>query len=415
MTTLMKKQFLILLCVSIFVHFSNAQQLDYFIAQGLQNSPLLNDYRNTLNAAAVDSLLIKAANKPQVNNHSQILYAPAYKNFGYDDANTNGGTYSSVVDVSQVIFNRNVLQNKYNNASLQKQSLQNTLKISMVDLKKAITTQYLTAFADYADMKNNSAYLELLNQHKAMLKQLVEHGVYKQSDYVSLIIEMQTAQIDLSQQQTQIMNDVFALKQLCGITDTTRFKPEKPALAVAQTVNISTSPLFMQFKLDSLKITNEHEGIDVSYKPKIGWYADAGLLSADPAQLYRHLGYSIGLNMCIPIFDGHQRSLQYRKLDMRENTRSQYASYFKKQYSGRVQQLTQQLQMTQQSLDLTNVQLSTTNELLAMLKTQLNNGNATIVDLINTMKNYLLVTRNINKLHMQECGIINELNYLMQQ
>jgi len=412
---LMKFRILVALFISLLFSTARAQQLDYFINKGLQSSPLLNEFRNQLQASNADSLLISAAQKPQVTSQSQIMYAPFNKYVGYDDALTNGGFYGSVVGVSQYIFNKKIFQNKYENISIQKQELTNTSKISTSDIKKAITIQYITAFTNYQELKNCQKYLELLNRHKNILKVLVEQGVYKQSDYLSLIIESQSSEIEISQLKTQLKTDEYALKQLCGISDTSRFTPEIPSIKKAQAVNSANSPLFMQFKIDSLKITNEKQSIALNYKPKVNWFADAGLISSNPLLLYRHLGFSVGVNMSIPIYDGHQRDLENKKVSIKENSRLNYETYFKNQYTNQILQLNDELESTQQSLEMMKQQLQTTNELAEMLKTQLNTGNASIIELINNMKNYLSASRTMNRLQVREFEIINELNYLMLQ
>ena len=396
----------------IFLYFAKAQQLDYFINKGLQNSPLLNEFRNQLQTADADSLLVLATRKPQVNSHSQILYTPSYNYFGYDNVTPY---YGSVVDISQNIFYKKIWENKFEAIRLQKQELGNTSKLSTGELKRGITAQYLTAFTDNQELKNSRTYLDVLNQHKTILKTLVEQGVYKQSDYLSLLIEAQTTEIEISQLQTQVKSDEYSLKQLCGIIDSATLTPELPPLAIPQQKDISTSPLFVRFKIDSLKIGNERQSITLNYQPKINWFADAGLISTDPLVMYRHLGFSVGLSMSIPIYDGHQRTLETKKLDIKENTRLSYENYFRNQYSSQIRQLNDELQSTRKSLEMMNHQLQTTKELAEMLKTQLNIGNASIVELITNMKNYLSVLRVMNRLHVREFEIINELNYLMFQ
>ncbi|MEN6618037.1 MAG: TolC family protein [Rikenellaceae bacterium] len=411
----MKKLFLICLFCSILFSLAKAQQLEYFITRGLMNNPMLNEYNNNVRTSVTDSLLVAATNKPQVNSNSQILYAPSHKSFGYDEAVTNGGNYSSVVDVSQYIFNRRDLKNRYESINLQKQKWQNGAKISAADMRKVITNLYLTTYADYNEVTNSSSYLTLMNQHKEILKQLVQQGIYRQSDYLSLVIEVQTAEIDLSRFKAQLVKDVYILRQICGIDDTTPFAPEMPALVTTLPVNPGDSPLFKQYKLDSLRIINERQSFDIRYVPKISWFSDAGIMSSDPARLYKNVGYSLGLNMSFPIFDGHQRKLDRQKFSIQENTRSSYENYFKIQYSSQVKQLNAELYSTRQTLDMLNTQLSTTKELVSLLKSQMNEGNVSIIELIGTMKNYISVNRTACQLQMREFEIINELNYLMQQ
>ncbi|HLZ88121.1 MAG TPA: hypothetical protein VKQ52_12795, partial [Puia sp.] len=51
-------------------------RLDFYVDQALQNSPLLKDYQNQLQAGQVDSQLIRAGYRPQVTGSSVNLWAP---------------------------------------------------------------------------------------------------------------------------------------------------------------------------------------------------------------------------------------------------------------------------------------------------------------------------------------------------
>jgi Tfp pilus assembly protein PilO len=119
--------------------------------------------------------------------------------------------------------------------------------------------------------------------------------------------------------------------------------------------------------------------------------------------------------MSFPIYDGHQRDIQNKKLSISENTRAQYQGYFKNQYASQIRQLNDALLSTEKSLEMMKKQLQSTTDLAELLKSQLNNGNASIIELISNMKNYLLANRNMNRLQVREFEIINELNYLMLQ
>src|SRR4051812_37535012 len=82
---------------------AQTRSLDFFISNGLQNSPLLKDYAEQIKLNAYDSSMISASNKPQLNGIGQIMMAPTYHGFGYDAAVTNGGNYEAVASVSQTI------------------------------------------------------------------------------------------------------------------------------------------------------------------------------------------------------------------------------------------------------------------------------------------------------------------------
>jgi outer membrane protein TolC len=415
----MIKHFLVLFhfCVLFFSLYAQSpvQTLDYFIQHGMNNSPLLKDYQNQLNAATVDSLLIRAGQRPRVDANAQILYAPTASMFGYDEAITNGGNYSGVVGISQYFLNGRDLKNKYEGVSLQKRSLSNASKISVNDLKRLITNQYLTAYADYSSLSFNKTFMKLMNDEKGIVQKLSESGIYKQTDYLSLLIEVQTQEISMGQMANQYYKDILLLNQLSGINDTVSVELSFPEITRKAPPDLSLSPLFMQYKIDSLKITNEKKAVEIRYLPKLNWFADAGLMSADPTILYQHFGTSAGINFTIPIYDGKQRKLEYQKLDFSEDTRFQYENYFKKQYNQQMIQLNAELTANETMLEQLKKQLITAEQLIYMIKVQLEVGNISITEFVNATKNYHSISKDIIQTKINILQSTNEINYLLQQ
>src|SRR5258708_1871273 len=81
--------------------FSQDKNLDFYLQQALQNSPLLKDYRNQLQSALADSELIRASYRPQVTGSSINTYAPVIHGWGYDQAISNGGNFSTQAGVNK--------------------------------------------------------------------------------------------------------------------------------------------------------------------------------------------------------------------------------------------------------------------------------------------------------------------------
>ena len=312
-----RKFFLILIlsCLTLVAH-NQTRNLEFYLNEAVHNSPLLNDYRNQINQAVTDSLIIGATRKPLVEAKSQLQYSPYYHNFGYDEVITDGGNYSAVLGVSQNIFNRRALKNKYEAVEIQKRTVNNSSRISTNELKKIITDQYLTSFSGYTDFKFNKTFLELFMKENEIVKQFVKNGVVKQTDYLSFLVETQTQEILVNQLKSQYVKDLMLLNQLCGLNDTVWYELVEPELKIQGTPEITKSPSFIQYKIDSIRIENEKLAIDIQYKPKINWFADAGFLTSNPWNFYRHFGYSAGLSLNIPVYDGKQRTLQNRNLNL---------------------------------------------------------------------------------------------------
>ncbi|MDP4291245.1 MAG: TolC family protein [Bacteroidota bacterium] len=411
-----KRVFLLSTLISVVLSVNaQKQSLDYYIEKALQNSPLLKDYQNQIASSGVDSLLIRATQKIQADVTSQLTYAPVVSGWGYDEAITNGANIVGLMGIKQEIMNKKVLETRFKGLDIQKQAVANSVKISVNDVKKSVTNQFLTAYGDYNDIEFSRGQLKIMNDQLAILKRLTENGVYKQSDYLSLLAEIQAQEMLITQLTGQYASDIQLLNQLCGINDNRDVELGTPSLSEIQTVNPGQSPLFMQFKIDSIKIENEKKAIADEVKPKLNWFADAGLTSSTISDVYRHFGVSAGLSLTVPIYDGGQRKLETQKLTLSENTRSSYQSFFKSQYEQQIYQLYGELSNLAKVDEQVKKQLATSKDLIGITRTQLSNGTIPITDYLNALRNHTLINRMINQNEIKRLLLINELNYLKQQ
>jgi outer membrane protein TolC len=395
--------------------FNQTRNLEFYLDQGIHNSPLLNDYRNQIRSASSDSLLIRAAKNPLVEVKSQLLYAPSYRNFGYDEIVTDQGNYTAVMGVSQPLFNKREINNKYEAVDIQKRTLNNSSQISINELKKVITEQYLTSFASYTDFLFNKNFLELLEKENVIVKQFVNNGIAKQTDYLSLLVETQSEEMLVTQIKSQYRKDLMLLSQLCGLNDSTWYELTDPRIEMKGAPDITKSPAYIQYKIDSIRIENEKTAIDIRYKPKINWFADVGFLTSNPWNFYNHFGYSAGVSLNIPVYDGKQRGIEKQKLGFNENSRQAYQDTYYKQYFQQIQQLNLELSSLNEMSSLVENQLRTSEQLLSTLKEQLESGIIQMTEYINAIKNFKTTSRSINLLKMQKFQVINEMNFLLTQ
>lgn len=413
----MIKRFLLILflvCQSPVI-FNQTRNLSYYLENGLQNSPLLKDYNNQINSALIDSLLIRSAKLPQVEARSTLLYSPVYGKFGYDEVVTDGGLYTGVVGVTQNILNRRDISNKFQAVNIQRQSAVNSSKISAAELKRMITSQYIAAYSDFNELSFNKSFLELANRENEIVSKFVSQGLCKQTDYLSLQVETQTQEILINQLSSQFEKDLRQLNQLCGVNDTTVYGISFPELTLAGSHDISKSPLFLQYKIDSLRIDNEKAAVDIKYLLKMNWFADAGFLSSTPFNFYSHFGYSAGVSLSIPIYDGNQRNHEKQKLTIAENTRSSYQTNFKRQYDQQIRQLNEELKALQQITSRLEKQLATSLQLVNALRGQLETGIIQMTEYINAIKNLRSINKYLSDNRIRIQLVINELNYLVTQ
>jgi outer membrane protein TolC len=291
----------------------------------------------------------------------------------------------------------------------------NSSKISSNELNKLITDQYLVAYSAFSNLLFNRSFLELINKENEIVKQFVTRGIYKQTDYLALMVETQSQEITVNQLENQFGKELSSLNLLCGLTDTVKYELEKPEINNNSKADISKSPSYLKFRIDSIRIENEKTAIDLRYRPKISWFADAGFLTSYPWNFYRHFGYSAGVSLNIPVYDGKQQSLEKQKLAFEQNTRSYYQTSYKKQYNTQIEQLNNELKSLNEIFARTQSQLNTSGQLVNELREQLEAGLIQMTDYINAIKNYRTINSTINLLGIQKLQIINEMNYLLTQ
>jgi len=408
----MKWFFSIILCtLTCSVSLGQAYTLDHYLETAKSNSPLLRDLHNQIASNSVDSLRLLAGYKPQVNLNSGGLLAPYIDGYGYSGAITNEHTLNALLAANQAIVSKKNLDAQLQTITLQSQSIGNSSKISEQDLKKAITTQYITAYGDLQQFKFNQEVVDLLSKEEDLLKKLTRANVYHQSDYLTFLVTLKQQQLQLLQSRQQYKNDYSTLNYLAGIADTSMIQLQQPDIQVNYPPEMNNSIFFRQYKLDSLKLANSHELIDFSYKPKINITADGGFNSDFMGQAYKNFGVSAGFTFTMPIYDGGQRKMQYRKLSLQEETRQNYKAFFNVQYRQQIDQLRQQISESDNLLAQVEEQIKYSESLIKVDTQLLQTGDVRIADLVLAINNYLTIknlrtTTTINRLQL-----INQLNY----
>src|SRR5882724_3213216 len=408
----MKRLLSIFFCLHVVVFsFAQKNNLDYFISQAIANSPLLKDYQNQRLSLALDSQIIRAALKPQVNGNSTNSYAPVIHGWGYDEVITNGQQISALVSASKSFISNKSIASQIATLQIQSQSATNTIKISEQDLKKTITDQYITAFGEQLQIEFYSHINELLSKEDSLLKKLTQDNVFKQTEYLAFTVTRQQQLLTTSQLEIQYNFDYAMLNYLAGIVDTTISSLQDPQLSTASFGDFTNSVFYHQFVLDSLKLVNDRALIDINYRPKINAFADAGYNSSLNYKPYKNFGTSIGLNLIIPIYDGKQKRLQYSKIDIQERTRVSKRDFFIQQHNQQILQLMQQLNSTGKLIELINKQINYTETLITVNEKLLATGDIRLTDFILTLNNYFNAKNLITQNYVSRLKIMNQLNY----
>ena len=408
----MKRIFILSLCaVLVFDSLAQTNNLDYFVNQAIANSPLLKDYNNQVLAFSLDSQIIRASLKPQVNGISNNNYAPVIKEYGYDEVITNGQQISALIQVSKSFLSNKTIASQMANLQLQSQAIANNVKMSEQDVIKTITDQYIVTYGEQLQLDFNNEINGLLKKEDSLLKILTQNNVYRQTDYLSFVVTVQQQLLTTSQLEIQYNFDYAALNYLAGIVDTATTRLQDPQLNSKTFGDFTTSVFYRQFVLDSLKLANDRMLVELTYRPKINAYADAGYNSSLTYKPYKNFGASVGLNLTIPIYDGRQKKLQYSKIDIQERTRIYKRDFFIQQHNQQILQLMQQLNATNRLIDQINKQIKYTETLITVNEKLLATGDIRLTDFILSLNNYFTARNLVTQNYISRLKIVNQLNY----
>lgn len=408
---------LLILCSLIFISFrANSQEktIDDYIQVATSNSPLLKDLNNQILINKLDSAIVLANFKPQVGVNSTGTYAPIIRGFGYDQALSNGKTFSALVTVNQSLLGKRRMNNEIQGLSLLSDSVNNAIKLSVNDLRKNIITQYISAYSSQKQREFDLKMYRVLKEEEVILKKLTQQNVYKQTDYLSFLVTLQQQELLMKQNQILASNDLAILNFLSGVVGADSVKLTEPKLASAFQKPLYQSLFLKQYRIDSLRIQNSRRIIDLNYQPRVGVYTDAGYNSSFIEQAYKNFGFSAGFTVSAPIYDGHQRKLQYNKLDIQDRTRTNYRDFFIKQYSQQQQLLKHQLAQQESLFGKINEQIRFTESLIKIDGKLLQTGDITIADFILAIRNYLDAQNLSRQTNVTRLELINQLNYWQQ-
>lgn len=409
--TLLGKYLLtLMICCSNIAH-GQMHSLEFFTQQANKNSPLIKDYNNQILSFGYDSLMLRASLKTQVNFITTNSYSPVIKGFGYDGAITNGANISAIVQANRNFMNRNITNAQFASIALQARSLNDTIKITQQDLKRAITEQYIIAYGDLIAMDFNEEIYNLLQKEEIALKKLTQASVYKQTDYLAFYTTMQQQQFSYLQSQIQYNTDYLTLNYLAGVVDTTIERITKPNLNDTMQFDFYNSVFYKRFTTDSIRLATEKALIGYQYKPRIGAYTDAGYISSLTENAYKNFGFSFGVSLVVPLYDGHQKQYKLSQVDLREQTRVSNREYFVNQYKQQVAQLNQQLHSSDLLVKTINEQIKYINALLSANEKLLQTGDIRVSDYVLALANYINTKNLLNQNYINRLRIVNQINY----
>ena len=342
--------------------FSYSQRsLDYFLQQAGENNPVIKVDSLQALANSIESSRQKTAlSGPLVYTEIGFLLSPVVatdhgetsfklnpsKNlssyYGYDLAITNGGLYRGLLAVDQPLFNGPKLAAVDHQNEVQNALLENHRRLTLHELEKVITDQYLLCSYSLRQQAVLTGLIEALNEQAAVTKKLAAQALLNGADVQLLNIEIGQLQTALSVDRSDYRAQLLELYTLCGIKDTASVVLPGISLVLRDSKK-DLSGFTEQFRLDSLSQEVFRESFNLRYKPQVSLYSSAGLNTVYASDIPRRIGWQAGLRLTKTIFDGRQRDLIDKRSKILQETTGLQTDYFNAQNQVRKEKIRQQL------------------------------------------------------------------------
>lgn len=383
------------------------KNINFFINEGLKNSPNIAENNNLQQFFQIQNEIITAQNKkPQVNFTGDYIFAPFFLNngrvisitpnpsskaYGYDASITNGGLYAAQLNVAIPLFNNALIKPLYEQNKIQGDISAYIRKQLEQDLKKAIVDQYVITYQFQQQTNYLQKIIDQLETRKPYVTALVKQGLLQQNDYLLLDIQQTTSRNDLLQLQYAYSNGLAILKNLAAISDSTIFDLETPAIMLQP-----APPEYyyvQKFRLDSLSLVAQQNVFNIKYKTQVSAIASSGINAVDITNLPHNVGLSAGLHVAVPIYDGKQKKMNERQNNVLLTNLQAYRNNAALLQQNNIRNAKQQIVQWQQTIELLDLQIKKQELLLDIIKDKVIKGQVTVMDYINALQDYAVTQK----------------------
>lgn len=415
----------LILLAAIFAQ-GQTRNLDYYIAQAKQNSPLIHKNKNDNKIIELDVQQVKSMlSKPQINVEAGVLFAPiishdngnkfefvsegANSYTGYDLAVSDGGQYNAVVSVTQPLLMGERQKAYSQKADVTTRLNENNIKLTEHELELLVSHQYLLCLKVKKQSDISAGLIAKLKGQIETMKKLVENAIYKQTDLLLMQIELENYEIEYAGFLTQYRNNLADLNLLSGIEDTSFVEIEEVNY-VLKPDTVLQSQFLEGYKLDSLNIEAELSIFDQKYKPQLSLFANAGM-NAVYLPAFNRLGFAAGVNFSWNIFDGNQKKIVHDKSFIRMQTLDFEKQYFIRKHNINKNKYLTQIESVNKQLTIVNRQLEEYQRLLELYAFELSQAQVSVMDYKNLVRDISAKKQESLLLKMQSQALINSYNY----
>jgi len=407
--------------------YSQQRDLNYFLEQARNNSPLILKNKNDTKIIDLDLKITQSILKnPVINLESNILFAPIISHnsgsnrldfvsngsdnySGYDLAVTDGGQYQAYITLKQPLLGKVNLKFYSQKSDISSQKNNFSTALTIHEIEQLVSYQYILCVKSKIQIKNEYQLIEQLDDQLIVMQKLVENAIFKQTDLLLLKIEKQNQELNSKSFEDDYKSNLFDLNILCGINDTSKVDIQESDLQLNPEI-LSNSQFLTSYKLDSLAILADLSISELKYKPQLNLFANAGLNAVYLPALNR-LGMSAGITFSWNMYDGNQRKFEKAKSIINIQSLQFDKNHFMTQQEINKNKIKSQINSLNERTILVENQLTQYDKLYATYQNELKQGLISVMDFKNLLKDITSKKQDFLLLKMEKQMLINTYNY----
>ena len=402
----MKAAIFFLLALGLYTCPAQDNSLDYFISLAIRNAPELRENENLMRIGDLEADLIKAQqNAIKVDAASEVLVAPYFNHngnfvsvttspspnaYGYDVGITNGGLYSAQLSITKNLFNSILTDDLLFRNQIKNEAQLLTAEEFRHTLEKKITEAYILAFQFQLQEEFNRDLVSDLAIRIQVVELLVKRGVLQESDYLLLKLDKENRELELLQILASRGSAFKELQNLSGNPNDSIRSLLEPQLQLSG--NTRERFIERRFANDSIQVAADQKVFEDQYRPQIMAYGNTGLNAVELNNIYHRVGMSAGLKVTIPLYDGNQKKFNALQAALKSDNLEYYRDNSEIQLQNNLADLNHQIAVQKATLESLEKQLKQLRGLLEIYKGKLVNGQVTVIDYLNIIQNYKMMS-----------------------
>lgn len=394
------------------VSYAQQRSLDWYVKQAEAHSPALAEQQNRADSLRLQRHIIRAdLGLPSVSATGDYMYAPYSDQWGYDPAITDGGHYAALLNVDYPVLAGGRKKARKRIVKEGVKQVEDRAERLRHRLKKTVIDRFIQAYGDALRLQYLEKIDELLGKQQKVLRSLADKGVVKVSRFKQLEIERQGNRLALNEARSTYQRNLLQLNAQCGIADTSTAVELKKPVLMPDSARTRQSRFMDRFKLDSLQAANRQAAYELKYQPKVSLYGNTGLNAVQFTGIENRLGYSVGLQVSVPLFDGGRKSTTRQQTKLRQQTIEAYRQRFGTERQLNLQSLQKQIDRAGRQLGQIRRQIDQYEELLSDYRAELANGLISVTDYLSVLRSYEDSLQQQKMLKVRRWKLINEYNY----